>query len=214
MSSEKRRLDSYWKAGWMWLRGLFYKPFLGESHFLLVGSHVTMRNLKHIHAQGALVIEDYAEVQGLSQRGIIFGDHVTVGRFAMIRPSGYYGREVGVGLRIGDFSNIGPYCYLGCSGGIEIGNHVLMSPRVSMFAENHNFGRLDVPMRDQGVTRQAVVVEDDCWLASGSTILAGVRIGTGAVVAAGAVVTKDVPPHAIAAGVPARIQGWRKPPSG
>ena len=89
----------------------------------------------------------------------------------------------------------------------------MMSPGVSLFAENHNFARTDITMKDQGVTRKAIVIEDDCWLASGSTILAGVRVGRGAVVAASAVVTSDVPAYAIVGGVPAKVIGWRKQPA-
>jgi len=78
-----------------------------------------------------------------------------------------------------------------------------------MHAENHNIGRTDVPIDAQGVTRQGIVIEDDCWLGGGATILAGVRVGRGAVVAAGAIVTRDVPPYAIVAGVPARVVRMR-----
>lgn len=59
------------------------------------------------------------------------------------------------------------------------------------------------------MVREEIEVEDDCWLASGSTILAGIRVGRESVVAAGAVVTKDVPPYAILADIPARVIGWR-----
>ncbi len=193
----------------MWLRGLLYKPFMGESHLLLVGSHVSLRNLSQIYAKGTLVIEDYAEIQGLSRQGIIFGEKVSIGRFAMIRPSGYYGREIGEGLKIGDNSNIGAYCYLGCSGQIIIGRNVLMGPRVSILAENHNFSRLDVPINEQGITRKPIMVQDGCWIGSNSVITAGVTIGKGSIVAAGAIVTHDVPSYTIVAGVPARVIGRR-----
>lgn len=201
------------KVGPMALRGLWWKLFLRQARgLLLVGKGVSIRNPQYIALGRNFVAEDYCEIQGLSTQGLIFGDRVTVGRFAMIRPSGYYGRDVGVGLRVGSRSNIGANCYIGCSGGIEIGENVMMSPGVSLFAENHNFSRTDIPMKDQGVTRKAIVVEDDCWLASGSTILAGVRVRRGAVVAAGAVVTEDVPPYAIVGGVPAKVIGWRTQP--
>jgi len=198
------------KTGPMFLRGLWWKLWLKRAQgLILVGKHVTIRNPQLISVGSNFVAEDYSEIQGLSKEGIVIGRHVTIGRFAMIRPSGYYGREVGVGLKIGDHSNIGAYCYIGCSGGIEIGENVLMGPCVNLFAENHNYGQVDRPIKEQGVTREPIIVEDDCWLASGSTILAGVRVGKGAVVAAGAVVTKDVPPYAIAGGVPAKVLGWR-----
>lgn len=113
----------------------------------------------------------------------------------MITPSGYYGRQIGEGLKVGNYSNIGAYCYIGCSGFIEIGDNVLMGPKVSMSAENHNFDRLDMPIRTQGVTRSNIKVEDDCWLGSNSVILAGVKIGKGSIIAAGSGVTKDVPSY-------------------
>jgi acetyltransferase-like isoleucine patch superfamily enzyme len=194
------------KVGPMILRGLWWRPWFKQATGIaLIGNHVTIHNPQYISMGGQLVAEDYCEIQGLSTEGIHFGNHVTVGRFAMIRPSGYYGREIGSGLSIGDYSNIGAYCYVGCSGKIEIGKNVLMSPYVSLFAENHNYQDINIPMREQGVTRSPIVVEDDCWLASKSTILAGVRIGRGSIVAAGAVVTKDVPPYTIVGGVPAKI---------
>jgi len=199
------------KVAPMFLRGLWARLWLKQARgLILIGRQVTIRNPQYISVGRNFVAEDYCEIQGLSTQGITFGDHVTIGRFAMIRPSGYYGREIGVGLRVGHHSNIGPYCYIGCSGGIDIGSNVLMSPRVTMSAETHNFDRRDRPIRAQGVTREAIVIEDDCWLASGSIILAGVRVGQGAVVAAGAVVTSDVPPYAVVAGAPARLIRWRQ----
>lgn len=202
------------KALPMFVRGLWFKFFLRRADgLLLIGKGVSLRNSQYIAVGKNFVAEDYCEIQGLSTQGLSFGDRVTVGRFAMIRPSGYYGRDVGVGLRVGNRSNIGANCYIGCSGGIEIGANVMMSPGVNLFAENHNFARTDIPMKDQGVTRKPIVVEDDCWLASGSTILSGVRVGQGAIVAAGAVVTEDVPAFAIVGGVPAKIIGWRKQPA-
>lgn len=194
----------------MMLRGIWWKLFLRQaSGLLLVGKGVSIRNPQYITLGRNFAAEDYCEIQGLSVQGLWFGDRVTVGRFAMIRPSGYYGRDIGVGLRVGSRSNIGANCYIGCSGGIEIGENVMMSPGVSLFAENHNFSRTDIPMKDQGVTRKTIVIENDCWLASGCTILSGVRVGQGAIVAAGAVVVSDVPPFAIVGGIPAKVIGWR-----
>ena len=199
-------LQTLFKAGPMFIRGLWWRLWLKKtSGLILIGKQVAIRNPQYITIGANFVAEDYCEIQGLSQQGLSFGKQVTLGRFSMIRPSGYYGREIGMGLKIGDNSNIGAYCYLGCGGGIEIGSHVMMSPRVSLHSENHNFERLDLSMKDQGVTRSPIVIEDDCWLASGSVILSGVRIGQGSIVAAGAVVTKDVPPYSIVGGVPAIV---------
>jgi acetyltransferase-like isoleucine patch superfamily enzyme len=188
------------------LRGLRRRLFFGSSSGLvLVGRGVTIRHARHLSAGRNFVVEDYCEINCLSRRGIVLGDKVTIGSFALIRPTNAYGGELGEGLTVGNNSNIGPYAYIGCSGHVRIGDNVMMSPRVSLYAENHNFPRTNLPMKEQGVTRQFVVIEDDCWIASHSVILAGVTVGRGSIVAAGSVVTSDVPPYSIVAGVPARI---------
>lgn len=190
------------KAG----RGLFWRPMLrGTPGVVLVGRGVSIRHPRHIHLGGALVIEDYAEVQGLSTGGVRFGHRVTVGRFASIRPSGYYGREIGAGLDIGDHSNIGPYCFIGCAGPVRIGERVMMGQGVYLLAERHQMDDPDQPMQVQGVTRSGIVIEDDCWLGAGSKILDGVTLGSGSVVGAGAVVTRSFPPNSIIGGVPAKL---------
>lgn len=188
------------------LRGLYHRPFFLECHgFVFIGQRVKLRNRRHIILGRNFVAEDGCEIQGLSQQGVRFGDDVTIGAYAMVRPSGYYGRELGVGFEIGDRSNIGAYSYMGAAGGIIIGKDVMMGPRVSIFAESHNFKDADAAMRQQGTTRTSVVIEDDCWLGCGCIILNGVTIGKGSIIGAGAVVTKDVPPYSIVGGNPARI---------
>ncbi|MFH1862810.1 MAG: glycosyltransferase [bacterium] len=196
----------FWKLGASLIRGFWQRLFLAEARGLLfIGKNVRLRNCKHITLGKNFIAEDGCEIQGLSKSGVIFGDNFTIGSYAMIRPSGYYGREIGAGLKIGDRSNVGPYCYLGASGGITIGNDVMMGPRVSFFAENHNFERTDVAMRQQGCTRKPIVIEDNCWIASGAIILAGVTVGRGSIIGAGAVVNRNVPPYSIVAGNPARV---------
>jgi acetyltransferase-like isoleucine patch superfamily enzyme len=187
------------------LRGAMWKPWLAESHLVLVGRGVSIRNPGHIHARGALVVEDYAEIQGLSTDGIHFGHRVTIGRFASIRPSGYYGREIGAGFEIGDWSNVGPYCFVGCAGPVRIGRRVMMGQGVYLLPERHRIDADDRSMQDQGVERRGIVIEDDCWLGAGSFILDGVTIRSGSVVGAGAVVTKSFPPNSVIGGVPARL---------
>jgi acetyltransferase-like isoleucine patch superfamily enzyme len=87
----------------------------------------------------------------------------------------------------------------------------MISPRVSIYSENHNFSETAVPMIEQGVTRSFVKIEDDCWIAANSVILAGVTVGKGSVVAAGSIVTKDVPPYSVVAGNPAQVIKSRTP---
>ncbi len=188
------------------IRGTYQRLFFKNSKGLvLVGKNVSIRYARFLLAGKDLIIEDGAEINCLSSDGIVIGDRVTIGKNAIIRPSNIYGGSIGAGLIVGDNSNIGPNSYIGCSGLIKIGNNVMMSPGVGIYAENHNFSNTTIPMKDQGVTVQFVTIQDDCWLASNCIILAGVTVGKGSVVAAGAVVTKDVPPYSVVAGAPATV---------
>ena len=208
------QLITLWRLLPFFLRGLWEKLFMGKSSgWVLAGKQVSIRYASYLHAGKELIIEDYAEINARSTKKIILGNRVTIGKYAIIRPGNLYGGEPGEGLMVGDHSNIGPYCYIGCSGHISIGNNVMISPRVSIYAENHVFEDTHNTIKSQGVQRQSVVIEDDCWIASNSVILAGVTIGKGSVVAAGSVVTHDVPPYSIVAGVPARLIKNRLPDS-
>jgi acetyltransferase-like isoleucine patch superfamily enzyme len=104
------------------------------------------------------------------------------------------------GIRIGCQSLIGEYTVIRGQGGVTIGDRVYTSPLTQIIAVNHVFSDRQRPFIDQGIT-----AEDDVWLGSGSIITDGVRVGRGAVVAAGAVVTSDVPPGVVVGGVPARV---------
>ena len=212
-------LGDKYKAGWgrrntlsslftllIWLiRGLFFRLFWRSSKGLvLIGPSVKIISGHKLSVGKNFIIERGAEINCISSEGIQLGEKVTIGSYATIRPSNLYGGAVGMGLKIGDHSNIGPYSYIGCSGYIEIGNNVMMAPRVSLYAENHNFDSIDVPMKDQGVATAPIIIEDNCWIAANSIILSGVRIGKGSVIAAGSVVTKDVAPYSVMGGNPAK----------
>ena len=104
---------------------------------------------------------------------------------------------------------------------VEIGNYVSIGPHVTFLAGGEH--RLDCvttyPFLAYGlgeveaISRGPIIVKDDVWIGLGAKILSGVTIGQGAVVAAGAVVTKDVPPYAVVGGVPAKLIRWRFPES-
>lgn len=109
------------------------------------------------------------------------------------------------GVTLGDNSILGNDCFLDGRRGIYIGNNVNVGGHVQIFTLEH-----DPDDPGFGVKGGAVRLEDYCYVASRATVLPGVTIGTGAVVAAGAVVTKDVAPHTIVGGVPARVIGQRR----
>ena len=111
----------------------------------------------------------------------------------MIRPSSYYGKDLGKGLVMGNHSSFGPGCFVGCSGKIIIGNHVMFGHRCNLTAENHVFKNTEETIKSQGVIQKGITVEDNCWIGSDVTILDGVTIGRDSVIGAGTLITKDVP---------------------
>jgi galactoside O-acetyltransferase len=96
------------------------------------------------------------------------------------------------------------------TGHITIGDNVMIGPNVVLRSNDHVFKRPDMPINEQGMTDGWIVIGNDVWIASNAVILQDVSIGDGAVVAAGAVVTKSVAPYSIVGGVPARIIGMRR----
>lgn len=196
--SKMNRLNILFRAGVKAARGAVMRCFLKESHGLfLVGKKVQISHGRHICCGRNVKFEDYCEIHGLCSEGLFFGDHVTISRGVMIRPSGYYGGDLGKGLTMGSHSSIGPYGYIGCSGKIAIGNNVMFGPRCSLFAENHVFSDTGASIKSQGVKRRGITVEDDCWIGSNVIILDGVTIGRGSVIGAGTLVAKDVPPGSV-----------------
>ena len=112
-------------------------------------------------------------------------------------------------LQIGERVIFGHHCTLGCKDRIEIGDDCLLAEMVSIRDHDHNFERLDVPIREQGATCAPVKIGRDVWLGAKVTVLKGVTIGDGAIIGANSVVTRDVPPLAIAVGSPARVMKMR-----
>ena len=111
---------------------------------------------------------------------------------------------------IGDRTSINRNVQLGANqGSITIGRGVLIGPNCVLRAADHGFADPDRPIVDQAHLSGTIVIEDDVWLGANVVITRNVRIGRGAVVAAGAVVTRDVESFAIVAGVPARPIGSR-----
>jgi acetyltransferase-like isoleucine patch superfamily enzyme len=111
-------------------------------------------------------------------------------------------------VTLGDFVFIGAGSEIDIAHRVTIGAHTLLAPGVFITDHTHNAAR-GILLQDQGIRSAPVVIGDDVWLGTKAVVLSGVTIGDGAIVGAGAVVTKDVPAHAIVAGVPARVIGER-----
>jgi maltose O-acetyltransferase len=121
--------------------------------------------------------------------------------------------EPRVYLADGRYISIGDNCEVNAGAqifGAQIGNDVMIGPEAIILCRNHEFREPDVPMRVQGASEPAPpVIEDGAWLGARAIVLPGRRIGTGAIVGAGAVVSRDVEPYSIVAGNPAAVIGSR-----
>lgn len=136
--------------------------------------------------QGAIEIGAHTSVAlgALLQGNIRIGEHCSVQAHSLL---------VGYG-RPGD-----------TSGRITIGNYVRIAPMVMMIAADHIFADPGRPIHSQGLHQAPIIIEDDVWIAGRVSVVAGVTIGRGSVIGAGAVVTHDIPPYSVAVGVPARV---------
>ena len=115
-------------------------------------------------------------------------------------------------VSIGANCNFAQRTFLTGGGGIDIGDRVGFGPDTKVWSVNHRFEDPDTPWLLQGWEKKPVVIEDDVWLGASVFVMPGVRIGKGAIVSAGTVVGKSVPPYSIVAGNPGRVIGWRKQP--
>lgn len=187
------------------IKGLWLKLFLKKSQGLVfVGSRVKIKHAYQISAGKNLILDDQVSINALSENGIIFGDHVSIARDSILFCTGIISQK-GTGIIIGNRTGISARAYFAGQGGISIGDDVIFGPNVQIFSENHNFSDLAISVKDQGVTKHAVFIGNNCWIGGGATILAGVNIGAGCIIAAGSVVTKSIPANSIVAGIPAKI---------
>ena len=142
------------------------------------------------------VIHRSARMDTPPYRKFWLGDYSVVESFACINNA--------VGdVIIGNHTRIGLHNTI--IGPVTIGSHVNLAQGITITALNHNFDDSEKRIDQQGISTKEVVLEDDIWVGANAVILPGVTIGKHAVVAAGAIVTKDVPPHSLVAGVPAKV---------
>ena len=128
---------------------------------------------------------------------VVLGDRVAIRDAVMFAGNGC--------LVIGDNTVINERCIITSMQEVELGANVMLASGVFILDVDHGFTRRDVPISQQGYKVEPVVVEDDVWIGAGVVITKGVTVGKGAIIGANSVVTKDIPPYSIVAGVPAKF---------
>lgn len=196
-------------AGWVpslvgvGLRALLYRAMLRMDGWAAIERNVRLRFANHIRLGHGSYLDEGVYIHACPA-GVEIGAGTLVMHGAVLHVYNFRGLPH-AGIRIGRNSLIGEYTIIRGQGGVTLGDRVYTSPMTQLIAVNHVFDDPARPFVEQGITAEGIVVEDDVWLGSHAVITDGVHIGRGAVVAAGAVVTHDVPAHTVVGGVPARV---------
>ncbi|MCG8329033.1 MAG: acyltransferase [Chitinophagales bacterium] len=181
----------------LWLRGK-------QPGLIFLEKGVSFFNISKIQLGKWVQLDEKVQLSAWGTSGIQLGNNVHIGAYSRLITSTNFSLP-GKGIKIGKHVGIGEYAYLGGAGGLEIGDDCIIGQYFSCHPENHCYAIGDIPFRLQGVNRKGIQIGKNCWIGSKVTILDGVHIGDNCVIAAGAVVTKNIPANSVAGGVPARI---------
>lgn len=146
----------------------------------------------------------------LGEGYISLGNNVSLGRHGRLTAWDKYYKQIFIPeIKIGDNVSIGDNFHITAINYIEIGANVLMGQKVTITDNSHGIAELSeimvAPSLRNLVSKGPVIIEEDVWIGDKVTILPGVKIGKGSIIAANAVVTKDVPSYCIVGGIPAKI---------
>ncbi|MFA5890155.1 MAG: acyltransferase [Actinomycetota bacterium] len=153
----------------------------------------------HIKTEGFVFLDKKVELYARKGYGrLTLGKWVFIGRRNAIRC--HEGN-----LRIGDKVVFGTKNTINCYLDIEIGNDCLFADWIYICDFDHRFEDMTIPIRKQGIVKSPVKIGNDVWFGEKTTVLRGVTIGEGSVIASHALVNRDIPPKSIVGGVPARV---------
>jgi len=170
--------------------------------FRIITFYINKKNKKNIYKANIIIGKN---TEFVATNNIEFGDQIQIGKNSYFNADGGY---IKVGNRVAFNMNVHINSSVG--GKILIGDNCLIGPNVVFRTASHKFDRIDIPIWQQGHKHGNIILEEGVWIASNVVIAGNVKIGKGAIISAGAVVTKDIPPYAIAYGVPAKVSSFRK----
>lgn len=197
-------LSFLWTICWGLIRG-FKLLFYGKNpKMALLGGNVKFFNISKIIFGKYLKLGDHVYLSALGNEGIFLGNNVGIGAYSRLVVSTTFDHP-GKYIKIGNNVGIGEFAYLGGAGGLEIGDDCIVGQYFSCHPENHITEESNKLIRLQGVTRKGISIGPNCWIGSKVTILDGVSIGSGCIIAAGAVVTQSFPDHSVIGGVPSKL---------
>ncbi|HIP26969.1 MAG TPA: acyltransferase [Flavobacteriaceae bacterium] len=171
---------------------------------LFLGSNVKFQNIRNIKFGKWIKINSNTLLSAYGKNSfLILGDNVSIGSYSSFVVSSSLS-DLGKFIKIGNNVGFGDYTHIGGSGGVEIGDDTIIGSYFSCHPSNHNFSDNIKLIRLQGTTKKGIKIGSNCWIGAKVTILDGVTIGNGCVIAAGSVVNKNYEENSIIAGVPAK----------
>jgi len=176
IKKEEFKLDENLSSSYLFL--FFVNKFITYLRFIykfktfklgFIGKRSSILAPNLIKFDKNLSIADDCHIDALSKDGIDFGDNVSIQKRTIIECTGSL-KHLGKGLVIGNNVGIGSNSFLGCAGGIDIGDDVMVGNYVSFHSENHNFNSIKALIRLQGVSRKGIKVGANCWIGAKVTI--------------------------------------------
>jgi len=171
---------------------------------MLINFGFIKQNYRRLFNSKTVSLDPTARISRTSIIECRFGGNIYIGKNTELLDYVMLLTYKGV-IEIGGNCSINPFTIIYGHGGTKIGNNVLIAAHTVIIPSNHNFDSLENPIYLQGNTSLGITIEDDVWIGAGCKILDGVTIGQGAVVAAGAVVNRNVEPYSVVGGVPAKL---------
>jgi acetyltransferase-like isoleucine patch superfamily enzyme len=187
--------------GYLLRKQLYTRLFNTCGRDVIIGRSVTLRHPDRINIGNRVALDDCVllDAQGTGPEGIQIDNEAIISRNCIVQG------KTGP-VRLKERADIGVNTVISSVAGVTIGKDALIAGHCYIGGARYNWKRTDIPMSQQGQhSKGPVIIGNDVWLGAGVTVLDGVTIGKGCIVAAGAVLVDDLPDYAIAAGVPAKI---------